>query len=111
MSVIHALTSKVEAIHQLKLPKTLKQLSSFLGLIDHYHNMWKRRSHILTPLMESTKVPRGSKSFKWQEAQDKVSQEIKKLISKNAMLVFPDFNKGFEIHMDSSDYQLDSVIC
>jgi hypothetical protein len=26
------------------------------------------------------------------------------------MLIFPDFNKGFEIHMDISDYQLGSVI-
>jgi hypothetical protein len=73
--------------------------------------MWKLWSHILTPLMELTKVPRGSKSFKWQEAQDKVSQETKKLISKNTMLVFPDFNKVSEIHTDASDYQLDSVIC
>jgi hypothetical protein len=48
------LTSKVEAIQQLKPPKTLKQLRSLLGLINYYRNMWKQRSHILTPLTEST---------------------------------------------------------
>ena len=72
--------------------------------------MWKPRSHILTPLTELTKVPRGSKLFKWDKAQDKAFQEIKKLISKSTMLIFPDFNKVFEIHTDASDYQLGSVI-
>jgi hypothetical protein len=109
-SGICPLTSKVEAIQQHKLPKTLKQLRSLLGLINYYRNMWKQRSHILTPLTELTKVLRRSKSFKWEEAQDKAFQEIKKLISKNTMLIFLLFNKVFEIHMDASDYQLGSVI-
>jgi hypothetical protein len=40
-SGIHPPTSKVEVIQQLKLPKTLKQLRSLLGLISYYRNMWK----------------------------------------------------------------------
>jgi hypothetical protein len=63
-SGIHPLTSKVGMIQQLKPPKTLKQLRSLLGLIDYHHNMWKQRSHISTPLTESTKAPWESKSFK-----------------------------------------------
>jgi hypothetical protein len=99
----------VEAIQQHKPPKTLKQLRSLLGLINYYRDMWKRWSHILTPLKGLTKVPRGSKPFKWEEAQDKAFQEIKKLISKNTMLIFPDFNKVFEINKDASGYQLGLV--
>jgi hypothetical protein len=104
------LTSKVEAIQQLKPPKTLKQLHTLLGLINYYRNIWKQQSHVLTLLMELTKVPRRSKSFKWEEAQDKAFQEIKKLSSINTMVIFPDFNKAFEIHMDASDYHLGLVI-
>jgi hypothetical protein len=37
-------------------------------------------------------------------------QEIKKIINKNTMVIFPDFKKVFEIHTDASDYQLGSVI-
>jgi hypothetical protein len=66
MSGIYPLTSKVEAIQQLKPPKTMKQLRLLSGQINHYSNMWKRRSHIATPLTESTKIPWGSKSFKWE---------------------------------------------
>jgi hypothetical protein len=107
---IRPLPSKVEAILQLKAPKTLKQLRSFLGLVNYYRDMWKRRSHLLTPLTEVTKVPRGSKTFKWAEAQDKAFHEVKKVITQNALLKFPDFNKVFDIHTDASDYQLGAVI-
>jgi hypothetical protein len=79
MSGICPLTSKVEAIQQLKAPKTLKQLRSLLGLINYYCNMWKLRSQKLTLLTELIKDPRGSKSFKWEEAYDKALQEIKKI--------------------------------
>jgi hypothetical protein len=60
--------------------------------------------------MESTKFLRTSKLFQWEEAQDKAFQGIKKLVSKNTMLIFPDFYKVFEIQLDASDYQLGSVI-
>jgi Reverse transcriptase (RNA-dependent DNA polymerase) len=78
------LPSKVEAILQPKAPKTLKQLRSFLGLVNYYRDMWKRRLHLLAPLTEVTKVPRGSKTFKWTQAQDKAFQEVKKVITQNA---------------------------
>jgi hypothetical protein len=57
-----------------------------------------------------TKVPRGSKSFNWAEAQGKEFQEIKKVITQNALLRFPDFDKIFDIHADASDNQLGSLI-
>jgi RNase H-like domain found in reverse transcriptase len=85
------LPSKVEAILQLKAPKTLKQLRSFLDLVNYYRDC-------------------GSKIFKWTEAQEKAFQEVKKVITQNALLKFPDFNKVFAIHTDASDYQLGSVI-
>jgi hypothetical protein len=67
----------VEVILQIKAPKTLKQLRSFLGMVNYYHDIWKQRYHLLTPLTAVTKVPRGSKYFIWTEAQDKAFQEFK----------------------------------
>jgi RNase H-like domain found in reverse transcriptase len=34
----------------------------------------------------------------------------KKIIAREVMLAYPDFNKPFEIHMDASHYQLGVVI-
>jgi RNase H-like domain found in reverse transcriptase len=72
--------------------------------------MWNQRLHLLKPLAEVTKVPCGSKTFKWTEAQDKALQEVKKVITQNALFKVPDFNKVFDTHTDVSDDQLGSVI-
>jgi hypothetical protein len=53
-------------------------------MVNYYRDMWNRRSQLLTPSTEVTKVPRGSKSFSWKEAQDKAFQEVK--MSSNKML-------------------------
>jgi hypothetical protein len=72
---------------QLEAPKTLKQLRSFLGLVNYYRAMWKQqRLHLLTPLAEVTKVSCGSKTLKWEEAQDKALQEVKKVVTQNTLL-------------------------
>ncbi len=35
---------------------------------------------------------------------------MKKVISKETLLTFPDFNKEFHVYTDASDYQLGAVI-
>jgi RNase H-like domain found in reverse transcriptase len=100
----------VEKKLQLKLPKTFKQLRSFLSLVNYNCDMSQQRLHLLTPLTEVTKIPHGRETFKWTAAHDKAFHEVKKVITQNALLKFPNFNKVFEIHTDASNYQLRSVI-
>ena len=101
------LPDKVQAITNIAPPTTKRQLRSFIGIINYYRDMWKGRSGILTPLSSMT-----SKEAKWnwtsecQEAFDK----IKKLVSRETLLSYPDFNKTFEIHTDASKVQLGAVI-
>ena len=56
---IHPQPKKVEAIQRLELPKTKCQLRHFLGMVNYYRDMWRRRSHILAPLsaLVSKKIP------------------------------------------------------
>ena len=51
---IMPLPDKVEAIKSIAVPKTKRQLRSFIGLINYYRDMWKHRSGILTPLFSMT---------------------------------------------------------
>ena len=45
---------KVEAIQALAVPKNRKQLRQFIGIINLYCDMWKKRSDLLAPLTALT---------------------------------------------------------
>ena len=98
---------KVQAITNITVPKTKKQLRSFIGMVNYYRDMWIRRSEILAPLSKIT-----SKTAKWQwtEVEQQAFDTIKKIVSQETLLRHPDFNKEFEIHTDASKYQLGAVI-
>ena len=45
---------KIEAIHKIHLPKTKKELRSFIGMVNYYRDMWPKRAEILAPLVQLT---------------------------------------------------------
>ena len=57
---------KVEAMKHLAVPKTRKQLRSFLGMINYYRDMWKSRSEITAPL---TKLTSKNVPYIWTNEQ------------------------------------------
>ena len=42
----------------------------------------------------------------WTESFD----EIKHIVARDTLLIYPDFNQPFDIHTDSSDFQIGAVI-
>ena len=101
-------TKKVEAMQRILAPKTRKQLRRFLGMVNYYRDVWKRRSHVLAPL--ATLAGRSNKKYIWTEEHQKSFENAKNMISREAMLAYPDFSKEFHVYADASDYQLGGVI-
>jgi len=58
---IKPVQNKIQAVLDLQAPTTLKELRSFLGMVQFYRDMWKRRSHILAPLTDL--VGKGKKKI------------------------------------------------
>jgi hypothetical protein len=98
---------KVEAIKAIAPPKTRRQLRSFIGMINFYRDVWKKRSHLLAPMTKlmSTKIP-----FKWTDEEQKAFDEIKNHISAESLLTYPNFDIPFDVYTDASDRQLGAVI-
>ena len=100
--------SKVEKILSIKEPTNASRVRSFLGMMNYYRYMWKQRSTLIAPLTElSTK---GKRKFIWMENHSKAFRKIKQVVAKETLLVYPDFTKHFDVHTDSSDYQLGGVV-
>ncbi len=91
----------------IQSPNNRKELRRFIGMINFYRDMWRKRAEVLAPLTAlcSTKV-----KFEWTLKHEKAFKEIKQIITKEVMLSYPDFNKPFEIYTDASQVQLGSVI-
>jgi hypothetical protein len=104
---IQPIPKKVQAILNIQPPTKKKQLQSFIGMINYYRDMWAGRSEILAPLSKLT-----SKNAKWQwtEVEQEAFENIKKIISKEVLLSYPNFNLPFEIHTDASKTALGAVI-
>ena len=68
------LLDTVQAIKDIAVPTNKKQLRSFIGVINYYRDMWKRRSHTLTPLTQMT-----SKQATWNltKEQQKAFEHMK----------------------------------
>jgi hypothetical protein len=98
---------KVKAIVKIATPKTVKQVCSFIGMINYYKDHIPHHSDLLTPLTALTK--KGAR-FKWTDDSQHSFNELKQLLAKETVLAYPDFTIPFEIYMDTSNKQIGSVI-
>ena len=55
---------KIEAMERILPPQNSKQLKEFLSMINFYRDVFKRRSHILSPLNDLEKATAKQKKGK-----------------------------------------------
>jgi hypothetical protein len=110
----------VQAILAIKPPTGVRQLRHFLGMVQYYCGLWARRSEMLAPLTSlvgecgqtKTTKAKGTKKvpWHWDEVHQRAFNHVKATNAKDVVLVYPDFNKVFEIYTDASSKQLGAVI-
>ena len=69
--------------------------------------MWSKRPHLLQPLtaLTSKKI-----KFKWTCVDQKYFDEIELIVPRDTLLIYPNFNKRFDIHTYASEFHTGSVI-
>ena len=74
-------------------------MSSLIGLVNYYKDMWAKRSYLLQPLtaLTSKKV-----NFKWNSVEQSAFKEIKQMVTRDTLLIYPDFNKKMDMHIDAN---------
>ena len=104
---VKPLSKKVEAISNLAVPTTRKHIRRFVGMINYYRDMYIRRSDTLAPL---TALTSATVKWKWTEVEQNAFDTMKRIMAREVLLSYPDFNKPFHIHTDASKVQLGAVI-
>ena len=94
MTNINAYTSKME-------------VQKFIGVMNYYHNMWARRSHMLAPL---TRITSTRVNFKWTKIKQDDFKKIKRIVARDTLSTYSDFNEEFKIHTNAIKLQLGAVI-
>ena len=101
---------KIQGILDLNKPQTAKEMKSLIGMVQFYKDMWKRRSHILSPLIDASSGKKGKTKIKWTPLMDEAFIQTKQMISQEVFLTYPDWSMPFYVHADASDKQLGAVI-
>ena len=65
------------------------------------------RSHTLAP---STKFTSIKRKFKWIQVKHDAFNKIKRIVARDTLLPYSDFNETFNIHTNASAFQLGAVI-
>ena len=86
------LPSKVAAIKQIPVPKSVKNVRSFLGLSGYYRRFIKNYTIISTPLTKLT-TNASSKQFLWTPECDVAFKTLKACLCSSLVLIHPKFDR------------------
>ena len=97
---ISPLPERVVDIRKTPQPTTVKELQSFLGMINYYRRFIKQAAHHLTPLFDLLKGK--PKSIKWSREQQTAFTAIKDALADAALLHHPKPSASLALTTDAS---------
>ena len=89
------------------MPKSVKDVQKFLGLVNYYKWFVINFVKIVKPLHEIT---RKEIKWNWGEKQQKAFEESKKRFITEPVLVIPDLDKEMRVEVDTSDFVTGGVL-
>jgi transposase InsO family protein len=112
-------SKKVEKVKTWPVPKTVKEVKSFLGFCGYYRRFIKNFAEIARPLealcahgdqSEGKRKKTVDISGKWQEQHDISFIELKNALTNTPVLAFPNNNDMFVLDTDASNTGIGAVL-
>jgi len=82
---------KVKGVLDWPIPKCVKNIQKFLGLVNYYRRFIKGFASIARPLHD---MVRKDQKWDWTEKQEKAFRELKERFTKEPVLAAPDLDKN-----------------
>ena len=101
---------KVKAVQEWAVPKTVKDIQSFLGFANFYRRFIKDFSRIVKPMVRLTRTKDPSVVWDWNQACQDAFDGLKKAFTEAPVLAY--FTPGLEtiLETDASDYVTSAVL-
>lgn len=98
---------RIKPIYETPVPRNVKQLARFLGVVGFYMRFIPCFGELTAPL---NKLRRKNEPFVWGPDQQKAFDSVKKFLVSSPILKLPDFNKEFILMTDASKKSLGAVL-
>ena len=107
--VVKPQVGKVSAILETPVPKTKRQVRSFLGVVGWYRRFVPHFSTRAAPLIELTRKSAPNRVV-WTDHCSKAFEDLRTCLSKDPILQSPDFSQPFLVQTDASGAGLGAVL-
>jgi hypothetical protein len=104
---IESSPDKVQAVQKFPIPKSVKDVRSFLGLASFYRRLVPHFADIAKPL---TQLTRKDANWEWNKECQESFDRLKQKLSNAPVLAFPDFKRPFILTTDASSVGLGAVL-
>ena len=104
---IRPVKSKVEDMLNMRAPRSVEELVSFLSGVNYYRRYLPNMSQIVAPLDELRKK---GVEWKWTKRQQEAWKNLKELLSSEVVLTLYDPNKPLKLDTDASPTGLGAVL-
>ena len=98
---------KVEAVQNWPIPRTIKEVRSFLGLCSYYRKFIKSFATVAKPLHQ---LSEKSQEFHWDQKCKEAFDRLKQLLTEAPILTYPDPQKDFILDTDASGTGIGAVL-
>jgi hypothetical protein len=98
---------KVKAIQQYPVPKTVRDVTAFVGLAGYYRRHVRNFAEIARPLTNLTKK---DVSFEWKRENQRVFDRLKEVLRTEPLLIYSDFSQPFIVACDASTRAIGAVL-
>jgi transposase InsO family protein len=104
---------RIESTIAFAQPKSLKELQSFLGLVNYFKDHLRDHSTIAYPLhqMVTAATKHSHKTLTWTTDGHESFQRLKQLVNTCAKLYFIDYKLKIVLYTDASDYAHGAYLC
>ena len=101
---------KVQAVIECPRPQNIKEVKSFLGLVNYYRRHLQNLAVIARPLTALTRKGKCPNQVDWTEECEKAFNKVKELLTRAPMLRPPDLSKPFFLSTDASERGFGAVL-